>query len=103
MEIKVLGSGCSKCRATIGIIERAAHDLGVVVDIVKIEDHEEIRRSGADNIPDILQFVAGLNVRRYGFAAADVGVRGYNETSNPRLLVLLNGLSEKMGRSYSRI
>ena len=30
-------------------------------------------------------------MRRYGFAAADVGVRGYNETSNPRLLVLLNG------------
>lgn len=52
---------------------------------------EDIKRSGADNIPDILQFVAGLNVRRYGFAAADVGVRGYNETSNPRLLVLLNG------------
>nr|WP_321983071.1 TonB-dependent receptor [uncultured Lichenicoccus sp.] len=52
---------------------------------------EDIRRSGADNIPDILQFVAGLNVRRYGFAAADVGVRGYNETSNPRLLVLVNG------------
>ena len=35
--------------------------------------------------------VAGLDVRRYGFAAADVGVRGYNETSNPRLLVLLDG------------
>jgi iron complex outermembrane receptor protein len=52
---------------------------------------DDIRRSGADNIPDILQFVAGLNVRRYGFAAADVSVRGYNETSNPRLLVLLNG------------
>ena len=30
-------------------------------------------------------------MRRYGFAAADVGIRGYNETSNPRLLVLLNG------------
>jgi hypothetical protein len=28
---------------------------------------------------------------RYGFGAADVSVRGYNETSNPRLLVLLNG------------
>ncbi len=52
---------------------------------------DDIRRSGADNIPDILQFVAGINVRRYGFAAADVGIRGYNETSNPRLLVLLNG------------
>ena len=52
---------------------------------------DDIRRSGADNIPDILQFVAGISVRRYGFAAADVGIRGYNETSNPRLLVLLNG------------
>jgi outer membrane receptor for ferrienterochelin and colicins len=52
---------------------------------------DDIRRSGADNIPDILQFVAGVSVRRYGFAAADVGIRGYNETSNPRLLVLVNG------------
>ncbi|MGD0105244.1 MAG: TonB-dependent receptor [Rhodopila sp.] len=52
---------------------------------------DDIRRSGADNIPDILQFVAGISVRRYGFAAVDVGIRGYNETSNPRLLVLLNG------------
>jgi iron complex outermembrane receptor protein len=52
---------------------------------------DDIRRSGADNIPDILQFVAGVDVRRYGFAAADVAVRGYNETSNARLLVLVNG------------
>ena len=52
---------------------------------------EQIRRSGADNLPDILQYVAGVDVRRYGFAAADVAVRGYNETSNARLLVLLNG------------
>ena len=63
-------------------------EVPVNMEIITADD---IRRSGADNIPDILQFVAGLNVRRYGFAAADVGVRGYNETSNPRLLVLLNG------------
>ncbi len=52
---------------------------------------DDIRRSGADNLPDILQFIAGLDVRRYGFAAADVSIRGYNQASNPRLLVLLNG------------
>jgi outer membrane receptor for ferrienterochelin and colicins len=63
-------------------------EVPVNMDIITADD---IRRSGADNIPDILQFVAGLDVRRYGFAAADVSVRGYNETSNPRLLVLLNG------------
>lgn len=52
---------------------------------------EQIRRSGADNLPDILRFVPGLDVRRYGFAAADIGVRGYARPSNPRLLVLING------------
>lgn len=52
---------------------------------------EQIRRSGADNLPDILRFVPGLDVRRYGFAAADVGVRGYARPFNPRLLVLVNG------------
>jgi len=52
---------------------------------------DDIGRSGADNIPDILEFIAGFDVRRHGFAAVDVGVGGYNETSNPRLLVLLNG------------
>ena len=65
-----------------------ASEVPANMEIITADD---IRRSGADNIPDILQFVAGLDVRRYGFAAADVGVRGYNETSNPRLLVLVNG------------
>ncbi len=52
---------------------------------------DQIRRSGADNLPDILRFVPGLDVRRYGIAAADIGVRGYARPANPRLLVLVNG------------
>jgi outer membrane receptor for ferrienterochelin and colicins len=52
---------------------------------------DEIQRSGADNIPDILQFVAGVDVRRYSFAQAEVSVRGYNQQFSPRLLVLING------------
>ena len=52
---------------------------------------EQIRRSGYDNLPDILRLVPGVDVRRYGFAAAEVGIRGYNRPSNPRLLVLVNG------------
>ncbi len=63
-------------------------DVPANMEIITADD---IRRSGADNIPGILQFVAGVDVRRYGYGAADVGIRGYNETSNPRLLVLLNG------------
>jgi len=52
---------------------------------------DDIRRSGADNLPDILRLVPGVDVRRYGFAAAEISIRGYNRPSNPRLLVLVNG------------
>ena len=52
---------------------------------------DDIRRSGANNIPDILQFVTGLDVQQHGAVAADVAVRGYNRSYNPRLLVLVNG------------
>jgi iron complex outermembrane receptor protein len=52
---------------------------------------DDIRRSGADNIPDILQFVAGVDVRRYAFGQSEVSVRGYDQQASPRLLVLING------------
>jgi outer membrane receptor for ferrienterochelin and colicins len=58
---------------------------------MEIVTQDDIRRSGADNIPDILQFVAGLDVRRYGVAQAEVAVRGYDQPWNSRLLVLING------------
>src|SRR5258708_3219489 len=56
-----------------------------------IVTQDDIRRSGALSIPDVLQFVAGVDVRRYGLADAEVGIRGYNQTYNSRLLVLVNG------------
>jgi outer membrane receptor for ferrienterochelin and colicins len=70
-----------------GSPQRAA-DVPANMEIITAED---IRRSGADNIPDILQFVAGVDVRRYGFGQAEVSVRGYNQQFSPRLLVLING------------
>ena len=38
MEVKVLGSGCSKCRTTIGMIERAAQQAGKAVEIVHLNE-----------------------------------------------------------------
>ena len=54
MEIKVLGSGCSKCRSTIGIIERAAQASGVDVEIVKVENPDEIKRAGVRATPAVM-------------------------------------------------
>ena len=54
MKIKVLGPGCSKCRTTIGIIERAARALNVEVEIIKIEDRDEIKRLGVSSTPAVV-------------------------------------------------
>jgi iron complex outermembrane receptor protein len=62
----------------------------VPADMVIITQ-DDIRRSGADNIPDILQFVTGIDVRTYSFGDTQVGVNGYNTPLNPRLLVLVDG------------
>jgi iron complex outermembrane receptor protein len=65
-----------------------ATDVPADMEIITADD---IRRSGADNIPDILQFVAGVDVRRYAFGQSEVSVRGYDQQASPRLLVLING------------
>jgi len=54
VKIKVLGSGCSKCRSTIGIIERAAQASRVDVEIVKLENPDEIKRSGVKATPAVM-------------------------------------------------
>lgn len=65
-----------------------ASEVPVEMDIITADD---IRRSGATNIPDVLRFVAGVDVRQYGMEDAAVGIRGYNTALNPRVLVLLDG------------
>jgi iron complex outermembrane receptor protein len=51
---------------------------------------EEIERSGARDIPEILRRVAGVDVQRIGQMGASVSFRGRN-TDNQRLRVLING------------
>lgn len=52
---------------------------------------DDIRRSGAIDIPSALRFVPGLDVRRYGQFASTIGIRGYTTAMNPRVLVLVDG------------
>ncbi len=54
LKIKVLGSGCSKCRSTIGLIERTARDSGIEIEIVKVESPDEIRRYGVHATPAVV-------------------------------------------------
>jgi iron complex outermembrane receptor protein len=69
---------------------------------IEIITQDDIRRSGATTIPDVLEFLPGVYVRRYGIADVDVGIRGYNQPYNPRLLVLVNG-REVYEESYGHV
>jgi iron complex outermembrane receptor protein len=60
----------------------------VTLEIITADD---IRRSGATDIPGVLRHVIGVDVMRWTNDNADVAVRGYNRPSSSRLLVLIDG------------
>ena len=82
MEIKVLGSGCSKCHSTIGLIERAAQGAGVEVEIVKVQNPDEIRRSGVSATPAVM--IGGKVVHSGGFPSREA-VQGRLSTVREQL------------------
>src|SRR5882724_6237834 len=52
---------------------------------------DEIRRSGAYDIPGVLRHVLGVDVMQWTSDNADVGLRGYDQAFSPRVLVLIDG------------
>lgn len=51
---KVLGSGCSKCKMTAELIERAAQSKGVAVTVVKETDPVAIMAYGIMSTPGVV-------------------------------------------------
>ena len=67
--------------------------LSDVPAAVYVIDSEDIRRSGAVNIPDLLRMVPGLNVGQHNFKDWSVSARGFNEYFASKLLLLIDGRS----------
>ena len=42
MEIKILGTGCSRCKALYATVEKVVNELGIDAKMVKEEDMEKI-------------------------------------------------------------
>jgi outer membrane receptor for ferrienterochelin and colicins len=63
-------------------------DVPASMEIISSDD---IRRSGARDLPTLLRHVVGVDVMQTSMSHGDVGVRGYNQVFSPRLLVLLDG------------
>jgi small redox-active disulfide protein 2 len=54
MEIKVLGTGCAKCKATVALIDEVAKARGVAVDLTKVEALRDIAGYGVMSTPGVV-------------------------------------------------
>lgn len=52
---------------------------------------EDIRRSGAYDLPGVLRHVVGVDFQQWTDDQAEISVRGYDQPFSQRLLVLING------------
>jgi iron complex outermembrane receptor protein len=52
---------------------------------------EDIRRSGANNIPDLLRMVPGVQVAEISAGSWAVGIRGFNGRFSDKVLVMVDG------------
>jgi small redox-active disulfide protein 2 len=54
MDIKVLGTGCANCKNTVTLIEQAAKDKGVLIQIEKVEELRAIMGYGVMSTPGVV-------------------------------------------------
>ena len=52
--VKVLGTGCANCKATVKLIEDAARAKGVAVDLEKVENIADIMAYGVISTPGVV-------------------------------------------------
>ena len=69
MDIKVLGTGCANCRATIALIEQTARAKGVPITLGKIEELREIMGYGVMSTPGVV--IDGKVVHAGGIPSRD--------------------------------
>jgi len=60
---------------------------------VYVVTREELRSTGARNIPDALRLVPGMDVNQIDASTFDVGIRGFDERFSNKMLVMIDGRS----------
>ena len=68
-DIKVLGTGCANCKATIALIEQVAKARQVEVKVEKVEELREIMSYGVMSTPGVV--IDGKVVHAGGVPARD--------------------------------
>jgi iron complex outermembrane recepter protein len=74
-------------------VSKKEESLSKVGAAVFVLDSEDIRRSGANNIPDLLRLVPGVNVAQVDGHTWAISIRGFNGIYADKVLVLIDGRS----------
>jgi small redox-active disulfide protein 2 len=52
--VKVLGTGCASCRNTLTLVRAVADDLGVAIELDKVEDLQQFVKYGVMRTPAVV-------------------------------------------------
>lgn len=52
-KVQVYGSGCAKCQTTAKLIAEVAKELGVAIELEKVEDYGKIAAAGVMSTPGV--------------------------------------------------
>lgn len=74
-------------------VSKREERLSRVAAAVFVIDREDIRRSGAANIPDLLRMAPGVDVEQVDGNAWAISIRGFNSRYSNKVLVLVDGRS----------
>lgn len=74
-------------------VSRKEQTLAQTAAAVYVITREDIRRSGAKTIPDLLRMVPGVSVGQIDASSWAISARGFNGLYASKLLVLLDGRS----------
>jgi iron complex outermembrane receptor protein len=80
-------------KVTVTSVSKQRQELASAAAAIFVISHEDIERSGATTIPDLLRMVPGLEVARIDANSWAVSSRGFNSRFANKLLVLIDGRS----------
>jgi iron complex outermembrane receptor protein len=74
-------------------VSKKEQKLSRTAAAVFVIGHEDIRRSGAQNLPDLLRMAPGVEVAQIDANAWAITIRGFNSRFSNKVLVLVDGRS----------
>jgi iron complex outermembrane receptor protein len=83
-------------------VNKKEQKLARTAAAVFVISEEDIRRSGATNIPDLLRMAPGVQVSPIDANAWAISIRGFNTRYSNKVLVLIDGRSV-YSSSFSRV